>query len=204
MCCFSASTFERLASRLRWRCRKLPSADLYALLSSGPAGCRPAATRPSSTHRAVVASTADAEHPPVGRRVNGVGHGRPSSRDRRHVRSDCDFAHFRFPRSRTTYKARGCGGFNEQDNSQHPNCHAVRQRLRSGGPWSRRRAGRTQEAGGRLAIALTVALFGATTAAAAISASGRNCASVPKLWQQNPPSILMKLPGYYGPDEALF
>ena len=37
MCCFSASTFERLASRLRWRCRKLPSADLYALLSSGPA-----------------------------------------------------------------------------------------------------------------------------------------------------------------------
>jgi hypothetical protein len=58
--------------------------------------------------------------------------------------------------------------------------------------------------GGRLAIALTVALFGATTAAAAISASGRNCASVPKLWEQNQPSILMKLPGYYGPDEALF
>ena len=58
--------------------------------------------------------------------------------------------------------------------------------------------------GGRLAIALTVALFGATTAAAAISASSRNCASVPQLWQQNPPSILMKLPGYYGPDEALF
>jgi len=55
-----------------------------------------------------------------------------------------------------------------------------------------------------LAIILTVALFGATTAAAAISASNRNCASVPKLWQQNPPSILMKLPGYYGPDEALF
>jgi hypothetical protein len=58
--------------------------------------------------------------------------------------------------------------------------------------------------GGRLAIALTVALFGATTAAAAISASSRNCAAVPKLWQQNPPSMLMKLPGYYGLDEPLF
>ena len=58
--------------------------------------------------------------------------------------------------------------------------------------------------GAGLAIVLTVALFGATTAAAAISASKRDCASVPKLWQQNPPSILMKLPGYYGPDEALF
>jgi len=57
---------------------------------------------------------------------------------------------------------------------------------------------------GGLVIALTVALFGATTAAAAISASSRNCASVPKLWEQNQPSILMKLPGYYGPDEALF
>ena len=61
-----------------------------------------------------------------------------------------------------------------------------------------------KQAGARLAIVLTVALFGATTAAAAISASSRNCASVPKLWQQNPPSILMKLPGYYGPDESLF
>jgi hypothetical protein len=58
--------------------------------------------------------------------------------------------------------------------------------------------------GGRLAIALTVALFGATTAAAAISASSRSCTSVPKFWEQNQPSILMKLPGYYGPDEALF
>jgi len=57
---------------------------------------------------------------------------------------------------------------------------------------------------GGLAIVLTVALFGATTAAAAISASSRNCGSVPKLWQQNPPSILMKLPGYYGLDESLF
>jgi hypothetical protein len=57
---------------------------------------------------------------------------------------------------------------------------------------------------GGLAIVLTVALFGATTAAAAISASSRNCAAVPKLWQQNPPSILMKLPGYYGLDESLF
>jgi hypothetical protein len=55
-----------------------------------------------------------------------------------------------------------------------------------------------------LAVVLTVALFGATTAAAAISASSRNCGAVPKLWQQNPPSILMKLPGYYGLDESLF
>ena len=61
-----------------------------------------------------------------------------------------------------------------------------------------------QRPGARLAIVLTVALFSATTAAAAISASSRNCTVVPKLWQQNPPSILMKLPGYYGPDEALF
>jgi hypothetical protein len=58
--------------------------------------------------------------------------------------------------------------------------------------------------GAGLAIFLTVALFGATTAAAAISASKQNCAAVPKLWQQTPPSILMKLPGYYGPEEALF
>jgi hypothetical protein len=62
----------------------------------------------------------------------------------------------------------------------------------------------SKRSGARLAIVLTVAMFGATTAAAAISASSRNCAPVPKLWQQNPPSILMKLPGYYGPDEMLF
>jgi hypothetical protein len=55
----------------------------------------------------------------------------------------------------------------------------------------------------RIAIALTVALFGATTAAAAIAASNRSCSSVPKLWQQTPPSIL-KLPGAFGPDEMLF
>jgi hypothetical protein len=61
-----------------------------------------------------------------------------------------------------------------------------------------------KQPGARLAIVLTVALFGATTAAATISASSRNCASVPQVWQQNPPSILMKLPGYYGTDEMLF
>jgi hypothetical protein len=61
-----------------------------------------------------------------------------------------------------------------------------------------------KRSGTRWAIVLTIALFGATTAAAAISASNRTCASVPKLWQQTPPSLLMKLPGYYGPDEALF
>ncbi len=54
-----------------------------------------------------------------------------------------------------------------------------------------------------IAIVLTVALFGATTAAAAIAASSRGCSSVPKLWQQTPPSIL-RLPGAYGPDEMLF
>jgi hypothetical protein len=58
--------------------------------------------------------------------------------------------------------------------------------------------------GAGLAIVLTIALFGVTTAAAAISASNRNCAAVPKLWQQAPPPLLMKLHGYYGPDEALF
>ena len=57
--------------------------------------------------------------------------------------------------------------------------------------------------GAGLAIALTVALFGITTAAAAISATHSNCGAVPKLWQQTPPSLLMKLPGYYGPDGAL-
>jgi hypothetical protein len=58
--------------------------------------------------------------------------------------------------------------------------------------------------GAGLAIVLTVALFGVTTAAAAISASKQNCAPVPKLWHVTPPSLLMKLPGSYGPDEALF
>jgi hypothetical protein len=58
-------------------------------------------------------------------------------------------------------------------------------------------------AGARLAIALTVALFGATTAAAAFSASNRSCSSVPKVWQQTPPSVL-KLPGAFGPAELLF
>jgi hypothetical protein len=55
----------------------------------------------------------------------------------------------------------------------------------------------------RMAIVLTVALLGATTAAAAFSASHRNCSSEPKLWLQTPPSIL-KLPGAFGPDELLF
>jgi len=42
----------------------------------------------------------------------------------------------------------------------------------------------TKRPGAGVAIVLTVALFGATTAAAAISASSRNCASVPKLWRK--------------------
>jgi len=57
---------------------------------------------------------------------------------------------------------------------------------------------------GRLAMVLTVALFGATTAAAAITASSRNCAPVPKLWQQSQPSILLKLPGSFGFEDALY
>ena len=54
------------------------------------------------------------------------------------------------------------------------------------------------------AIVLTVALFGATTAAAAITASNRNCAPVPKLWQQSQPSILLKLPGSFGFEDAVY
>ena len=57
---------------------------------------------------------------------------------------------------------------------------------------------------GRLAMVLTVALFGATTAAAAITVSSRNCAPVPKLWQQSQPSILLKLPGSFGFEDALY
>jgi hypothetical protein len=55
----------------------------------------------------------------------------------------------------------------------------------------------------RITIALMVALFGATTAAAITASSNRSCSSVPKLWLQTPPSIL-KLPGAYGTDEMLF
>ena len=60
-----------------------------------------------------------------------------------------------------------------------------------------------KRSGGRIAIGLSVALFGATTAAAAIAASNRNCSPVPKLWQQTPASIL-KLPRAFGHDEMLF
>jgi hypothetical protein len=56
----------------------------------------------------------------------------------------------------------------------------------------------------KLAMVLTVALFGATTAAAAITASHRNCAPVPKLSQQSQPSILLKLPGSFGFEDALY
>ena len=60
-----------------------------------------------------------------------------------------------------------------------------------------------KQPGARIAIVLTVALFGAMTAAAT-SASHQNCSSVSTFWQQNPPSILKKLPGAFGPDEMLF
>jgi len=63
---------------------------------------------------------------------------------------------------------------------------------------------RGKQRGALLAIALTVALFGATTAAATLSASNRNCLSAPQTWQPGQPSLLMRLPGYYGPDMALF
>jgi len=56
----------------------------------------------------------------------------------------------------------------------------------------------------RMAIVLAVALLGATTAAAAISKSSRNCASVQSFLEPNSPSILKKLPGAFGPDEMLF
>jgi hypothetical protein len=57
--------------------------------------------------------------------------------------------------------------------------------------------------GAKLAILLTIALFGISTAAA-ITASNRDCAPVPKLWHQNPPSLLMKLPDSVGFGEMLF
>jgi hypothetical protein len=61
-----------------------------------------------------------------------------------------------------------------------------------------------KRSGAGLAIVLTIALFGVTTAAAAISVSNRDCGAVPKLWLQNPPSVLMKLPGTVGFDDLLF
>ncbi len=60
-----------------------------------------------------------------------------------------------------------------------------------------------KRSGAQIAIALTVALFSAMTAAA-IAASHQNRSSVSTFWQQNPPSILKKLPGAFGPDEMLF
>ncbi len=56
----------------------------------------------------------------------------------------------------------------------------------------------------RIAITLVIALFSVTTVAAAITASSRDPAHLPKLWQQQQPSILMKLPGSFGPQDPLF
>lgn len=56
----------------------------------------------------------------------------------------------------------------------------------------------------KVAITLVIALFSATTVAAAITASSRDPAHLPKIWQQQQPSILMKLPGSFGPQDPLF
>jgi hypothetical protein len=71
------------------------------------------------------------------------------------------------------------------------------------GPWPALGQSKKRPGSG-LAIVLALALFGATTAVAALSASQQRCAPGPESWQQTPPSLLMKLPGYYGPTEALF
>ena len=56
----------------------------------------------------------------------------------------------------------------------------------------------------KIAITLVIALFSATTVAAAITASSRDPAHLPKIWQQQQPSILMKLPGSFGAQDPLF
>ena len=55
----------------------------------------------------------------------------------------------------------------------------------------------------KIAITLVIAFFSATTVAAAITASSRDPAHLPKIWQQQP-SILMKLPGSFGAQDPLF
>jgi hypothetical protein len=61
-----------------------------------------------------------------------------------------------------------------------------------------------KRSGARWAIVLTVALFGVTTTAAAITASSRSCAQVSRSWQQELPANLMKFPGAVGFGEALY
>ena len=61
----------------------------------------------------------------------------------------------------------------------------------------------TNRLNGRLAILLIVFLFAAAIVAAALTAS-RPAAPIPKLWLQNPPSIVTKLPGSFWVDEMLF
>ena len=56
--------------------------------------------------------------------------------------------------------------------------------------------------GPKLALILASVMLTATTAGA-ISAAKRTYPCVPKLWQQEPPSIL-KLPGAFGLAETLF
>jgi hypothetical protein len=57
---------------------------------------------------------------------------------------------------------------------------------------------------GKWPMMLIVLLLGATTAAAAIMATGRTHAPVPELWKQSPPAVFMKAPDGYGLRELLF
>ncbi len=52
-------------------------------------------------------------------------------------------------------------------------------------------------------LRLVVFLFAAAIVAAALTAS-RPTAPIPKLWLQNPPSVVTKLPGSFWVDEMLF
>jgi hypothetical protein len=57
---------------------------------------------------------------------------------------------------------------------------------------------------GKMTLILVAALFSATTAAAAVTVSSRVTAPAPKIWYQNPPTLLMKLPEPFGVAEMLF
>jgi hypothetical protein len=54
---------------------------------------------------------------------------------------------------------------------------------------------------GALVVALLLAV---TTAAGAIASTSRNRAPKPDLWKQQTPSIVMKLPGGFGVEDALY
>jgi hypothetical protein len=57
---------------------------------------------------------------------------------------------------------------------------------------------------GKWVLLLIALVFGATTAAGAITATSRSRTAAQDLWKQNPPSILTKLPGSFGFEESLY